>query len=410
VSASYRWYVIGLLTAIAALNYADRAVMAALLPLMRTGLGMSDVMLGTLGAVFLWSYAIGSPTTGWLSDRLPRVRIVVWSLAVWSAATVLSGCAASAGQMLATRVLLGLSQCAFFPAAVALIAGFQPARQRALAIGIALAGCNLGFIVGGVLGGYSGDHFGWRPVFFLLGAAGLVLAVVTAVTLRPLAARERQSAGRQAAAAPARLGELFRVRSYLVLLLESSCLSVPSWVLLSWLPFYFHETYRLTLTGAALAGTVSIQIAATCGYGFGGYISDRFAGSRRERRMLLQSLCYFIAAPFILIFASQGGIALISICLFIASLFRGIGSMNDQVLVCEVLPPSLRATAIGLMNGVNIATGSVGVLLAGYFLRRTSLSAMFAALAVFFLGSAVLTQIGYRRYLRGDLIELAPAV
>ena len=84
--------------------------------------------------------------------------------------------------------------------------------------------------------------------------------------------------------------------------------------------------------------------------------------------------------------------------------------MNDQVLVCEVLPPSLRATAIGLMNGVNIATGSVGVLLAGYFLRRTSLSAMFAALAVFFLGSAVLTQIGYRRYLRGDLIELAPAV
>ena len=107
VSASYRWYVIGLLTAIAALNYADRAVMAALLPLMRTGLGMSDVMLGTLGAVFLWSYAIGSPTTGWLSDRLPRVRIVVWSLAVWSAATVLSGCAASAGQILATRVLLG---------------------------------------------------------------------------------------------------------------------------------------------------------------------------------------------------------------------------------------------------------------------------------------------------------------
>jgi predicted MFS family arabinose efflux permease len=410
VSASYRWYVIGLLTAIAALNYADRAVMAALLPLMRTGLGMSDMMLGTLGAVFLWSYAIGSPATGWLSDRLPRVRIVVGSLAVWSAATVLSGCAASAGQMLLTRLLLGLSQCAYFPAAVALIASFQPARQRALAIGIALAGCNLGFIVGGFLGGYSGDHFGWRPVFFLLGGAGLALAGVAAITLRPLAAREKLAARQPAAAAPGRLRELLRVRSYLIVLLESSCLSVPSWVFLSWLPFYFHETYGLTLTGAALAGTVAIQIAATCGYGFGGYISDRFAGVRRERRMLLQSRCFFIAAPFVLVFASGGGIALISVCLFIASLFRGIGSTNDQVLICEVLPPNLRATALGLMNGVNIATGSVGVLLAGYLLRRIPLAAMFAAMAVFFVGSAIITQIGYRRYLRSDLLALPPAV
>src|SRR5580700_5066126 len=152
MSNSFRWYVIGLLTLIAALNYADRAVISALLPLMRTGLGMSDAMLGTLAAVFLWSYALGSPATGFIADRLPRVRVIVWSLTIWSLATLLSGMAASTGQMLVTRILLGFSQCAYFPAAVALIAEFQPPEQRAFAIGIALAGSNLGFIVGGFLG------------------------------------------------------------------------------------------------------------------------------------------------------------------------------------------------------------------------------------------------------------------
>ena len=121
--------------------------------------------------------------------------------------------------------------------------------------------------------------------------------------------------------------------------------------------------------------------------------------------MLLQSMCFFIAAPFILVFAGKGGIALISGCIFVASIFRAVGSTNDQVLICEVLPPSLRSTAVGLMNGINIACGSVGVLLAGYLLRRTPLSTMFAGMSVFFLCSAVITQIGYRRYLRRDLIE-----
>ena len=401
MSSAYRWYVIWLLTAIAALNYADRAVISALLPLMRTGLGMSDVMLGTLSAVFLWSYAIGSPLTGLLSDRIPRVRVAVWSLGLWSVATLLSGMAATSGQMLVTRLLLGISQCAYFPAAVALIAAFQPAGQRALAIGIALAGCNLGYIGGGFLGGYCGDHFGWRPVFYLLGGFGLVLTGVSAVTLRSMATDEK---GKRAAAPKGALIQLFKVRSYLVILAESSCLSVPGWVLLSWLPFYFHENYGMTLTGAALAGMVAIQIAATIGYGVGGYVSDRFSGARRERRMLLQSLCFLIASPFILVFGGHGGIAVISVCLFIGSLFRGIGSTNDQVVVCEVLPQNLQSTAVGLMNGINLGIGSIGVLFAGVFLKHISLPTLFCGFIFFYLAAAAICHFGYRRYLKDDLI------
>ena len=76
------------------------------------------------------------------------------------------------------------------------------------------------------------------------------------------------------------------------------------------------------------------------------------------------------------------------------------------MLVCEILPPELRATGIGLMNGINIACGSVGVLLAGVLLKRLPLSTMFATTAFFYLLSSAITQLGYRRYLRRDLIPL----
>ena len=405
MSASYRWFVTGLLTALSILNYADRAVIAAVLPLIRDELGISAVMLGALSSVFLWTYALGSPASGYIADRLPRVRVIMWSLGSWSVATILAGVVANAQQMMLARVLLGLSQCAFLPAVVALTAEFQPPARRALAIVIPLAGANLGFVVGSVLGGYSGDHFGWRPVFFFLGLVGLALVLVCRVALRPLAAsRPVYSTGLRIA--PLRdLRAMFAVRSYVVLLLESSSVASANWVLLFWLAFFFRESYHLTLTGAAFAGTFALQLAATAGYFLGGAFSNRFAGGRRERRMLFQSLCYTVAAPFLLSFAFSPGLGMLSACILIFSLFRGLGSSTDQVIVCEILPPNLRATALGLQNAVNTGVGAFGVLIAGYLLRHFTLAQMFACLSIPIAVGAGLNYVGYRWFLRRDLIE-----
>ena len=405
MSPRYRWFVTGLLTVLALLNYADRAVIAAVLPLIRTELGLSEVMLGLLSSVFLWTYALGSPASGYLADRLPRVRVILWSLGSWSVATLLAGICANAQQLLAARVLLGLSQCAFLPAVVALTSEFQPPARRALAIVIPLAGANLGFVVGSVLGGFSGDHFGWRPVFFFLGLAGLALVVVCQFALRPLAAA-RASVAVKSPIAPLRdLRAIFSVRSYVILLLESSSIASANWVLLFWLAFFFRETFHLTLTGAAFAGTFALQLAATAGYLLGGGFSDRFANGRRERRMLFQCFCYFCAAPFLLVFAFPVGPAWLSASILIFSLFRGLGSSTDQVMVCEILPPHLRATGLGLQNAINTAIGAFGVFLAGYLLRHFTLAQMFACLSIPIAVGASLNYVGYRWFLARDLID-----
>src|SRR5215204_5474806 len=118
---SFNWPLIAILTPIAALNYCDRMAIAAVFPLLRTELGVSDVWLGAIGSTFLWSYAVGSPIVGWVADRWSRTRIVQFSLIGWSLVTLATGLTRNTNQLLAMRLLLGLAECAYLPAAVGLL-------------------------------------------------------------------------------------------------------------------------------------------------------------------------------------------------------------------------------------------------------------------------------------------------
>src|SRR5260370_42237211 len=101
-----KWKIVVMLSAIAALNYADRTAIASVFPLLRTDLGLSDVMLAGIGSVFLWSYAVGSPVAGYLADRLSRTRMVLVSFVSWSLVMAFTGLVHSRALLLNTRALL----------------------------------------------------------------------------------------------------------------------------------------------------------------------------------------------------------------------------------------------------------------------------------------------------------------
>src|SRR5215471_11857112 len=105
---AYKWALVAALFFVSALNYADRTSITAVFPLLKSQLGFTDIGLGAIGSMFLWSYALASPSSGYIGDRFDRGRIVVLSLAAWSLATLLTGLVSSHGQLLATRVLLGI--------------------------------------------------------------------------------------------------------------------------------------------------------------------------------------------------------------------------------------------------------------------------------------------------------------
>ncbi|MBM3775384.1 MAG: MFS transporter, partial [Acidobacteria bacterium] len=353
-----KWVSLAVLFAVAMLNYADRTSISAVFPLLRAELAMSDVGLAALGSFFLWSYAAGSPLAGLLADRYSRSRMVVGSLAAWSLVTLWTGMARSAEELLLTRVLLGLTECAYLPAAIALIADHHPTASRATAIGIHTAGLNFGLVAGGTLAGYLGDHVGWRPGFFILGGAGVALAGLAAAVLRD--APRPASKPAQAPSARESVARLARIPSYWILLGEGMLMAVGIWMFFNWLPLYFRETFNMSLAGAGLSGTLMLQVAATLGAVGGGYFSDQIARRNPNRRMLFQSLCYLAGAPLLLAFLGRPAFGFLGACIFGFALLRALGGASQLAVLSDLLPSQFRSTSIGLMNTANCFAGGIG--------------------------------------------------
>lgn len=126
----YKWIVIGLLFFAGFLNLEDRVVIFSVLPLIKRDLAMTDFQVGALITVFLWVYAFCSPVAGYFGDRLPRRRVVVGCVFLWSTVTVIAGFVQSADQLTATRILLGITQAFYLPASLAVLADCHDRKTR----------------------------------------------------------------------------------------------------------------------------------------------------------------------------------------------------------------------------------------------------------------------------------------
>ena len=127
----YKWIVVGLLFFSGFLNLEDRVVIFSVMPLLRQELHLSDMFVGALMSVFLWTYALCSPLAGYFGDRMSRQRVIVGCLALWSLVTIAAGLVTSPAQLMTTRVLLAVTEAFYLPAALAIVADYHPAATRA---------------------------------------------------------------------------------------------------------------------------------------------------------------------------------------------------------------------------------------------------------------------------------------
>jgi predicted MFS family arabinose efflux permease len=148
-----------------------------------------------------------------------------------------------------------------------------------------------------------------------------------------------------------------------------------------------------------------LQGAATLGLISGGYLSDRVAGRQPRRRMLIQTICFLISAPFLLAFLGRPQLAALNACIFLFSFCGRAGTTNEMPLLCDLLPARLRSTAIGLMNAANCFAGGIGVLLAGYLKSSYGPAGIFGGISAIMLAAALLTGLGYTFFLRRDLLR-----
>ncbi len=191
------------------------------------------------------------------------------------------------------------------------------------------------------------------------------------------------------------VGQLLRILGYVAVVSGAMLIAIGTWILLNWLPLYFHDRFHMSLAGAGLSSASMLQIAAIGGVTIGGFLSDRTAGSSTKRRILLLAICYFCAAPFLLSFHWDAPLGTINASIFLYSFLKSLGAASECPIICEVAGPRLRSTGLGILNMMNCMAGGAGVMWAGFLKRDYGLGAAFSAISVTVLVAGVVVLIGY---------------
>lgn len=178
VGGRARMKVIVLLACLLALDAADKATVGAVAMELKHSLHIGNVDIGWLVAASTGVAALVTLPFGVLVDKIHRVRLLVVAIALWSLATLISGAADSFLMLLLTRLLMGGVAAVTIPAAASLIGDYFRPQERGRIFGYVLTGELLGVAFGFLISGNVAAMLSWRFSFWILGALGLILAVV----------------------------------------------------------------------------------------------------------------------------------------------------------------------------------------------------------------------------------------
>ena len=356
------WIAVALLWPVALLNYLDRQIFSTMKEAIIAGVPdiVTDGRFGELMAVFLFVYGVFSPVGGYVADRFNRRWVIVGSLFVWSAITWLTGHAQTYDQLWWARAFMGISEACYIPAGLALIADFHSGGTRSRAVGLHQSGIYLGIVLGGMGGYIAESSHGWRAGFTWFGLAGVLYALVLVLFLKE-APRPAGDTAQPRVSVSSSLHELLSVSGFILLVLYFTLPAMPGWVVKSWMPALLAETFHIGQGKAGVSATLWVTLASLAGVLVGGALSDRWT-RRNQRGQIYTSaigMALCIPALFGIGYATTLAVAVAFLILF--GLGWGFFDANNMPILCQIVPPRLRATGYGMMNLVSITVGGFAV-------------------------------------------------
>lgn len=361
----YPWLVVIMLWFVALLNYLDRQMLTTMRPSMMVDIEelVSAENFGRLMAIFLWIYALMSPISGVIADRLNRKWVIVGSLLVWSLVTLLMGYATTFNQLYVLRAIMGVSEAFYIPAGLALISDYHQGTTRSIATGIHTTGIYLGQALGG-FGAVYAVMTSWQFTFHSLGMVGIIYSLVLILFLRE---KKTYIVDKTLKTNPLKdflssfkgIAMLLGNISFWVLLFYFAAPSLPGWATKNWLPTLFSETLNIDMTQAGPMATITIAMASLVGVLLGGYLSDKWVQKHLKGRIYTGVIGLSLTIP-ALLFLGLGSSLFSTISgALLFGLGFGIFDVNNMPILCQFVSSRYRATGYGLMNLVGISAGAL---------------------------------------------------
>jgi DHA1 family inner membrane transport protein len=172
-------------------------VMMGLLPNVADDLGTSVPTAGHLVSAYAIGVVIGAPLLTGLGSRVPRKRMLLLLMALFTVGNLASALAPGFGTLLAGRVLAGLPHGAFFGVGAVVAARLVREHRQARAVATMFLGLTVANIVGVPAATALGQQLGWRATFLVVTAIGLVAMAALARLVPHMPLDAHQSVGRE---------------------------------------------------------------------------------------------------------------------------------------------------------------------------------------------------------------------
>ena len=338
-----RTRIVALMVALSAMSYFDRTIMSIAGPSIMMDLHISDVEMGSVYSVLLFSYTILMIPGGALADRFESRLILALGGIGNTLLTGFTGLCSRLTEFYAIRLIMGVTTAPLYPSCARMTRNWISPAGMGRAQAFIQAGAALGSAISPVLFVFLISRFGWRTSFWLAALATGALYVIWWTVARDYPPGASPAARAAEEHGWARFGRLLRNPHMILLTLSYFCLNYFEYIFFYWIYYYFGEIRHLEKDESAVYVSILMMTMGVM-TPLGGFVSDalvRRFGLKSGRRIVP-----FIAMP------------ISAVCLFVGA--GGWGTFATVTLLSLALGFSASAEGPFWATAVDIGGGQAG--------------------------------------------------
>lgn len=174
----FRWVIVSLIFFITLINFIDRSAISFVIGSLKAEFHFTDTQFGMILSAFGLGYALLTSLGGWLVDVWKPRKVWPIAAVAWSLCVALLGLGTGLWTFIILRFMLGVTEGPHFPAISRSIYDWLTPSERARALSLSLVAIPLSSVVGAPITSYLVADFGWRSMFVIISAAGIIWAGV----------------------------------------------------------------------------------------------------------------------------------------------------------------------------------------------------------------------------------------
>lgn len=395
-SKGYRTYVLIALTLIYTLNFIDRTLITVVAQPIMNSLNLTDGQFGFLtGPPFALFYAVMGIPIAMLADRSNRVIVISICIIIWSVMTALCGIASGFLWLVIFRIGVAIGEAGGTPPANSIITDYYPVKNRASAIGIYSMGVTLGGLLAQVFGGtiasIQGEAFGnwlgsiglgglfsgldwtniegWRIAFVVVGAPGILIAILLWMTVKEPPRGYTEAPGShtdEKAGFGEAFAEFVKKPTFWWGAVGAAFVAFVGYGLQSFQAPFLQRVHDMGVREAALNFGAPLSIAAAAGTFLGGFISEKLQDRFHSIVAWLPAVGLVIAVPLYVMAFFAGSLTMAFAFWILGAMFHYSYLGAQYSIATSIVSPRARATSVAvLLLMVSLIGNGIGPLFVG---------------------------------------------